>query len=113
MEVSAKKAKIWRREVEGSKGRWYRYSVGVSTKTIDGEWKTAYLPIRFAQKAEAPDEIPNGAVCDFEGFMSVDYFDSKNGEEIRRPQIVVMKVEFEDPTTGVDSFEQAEVEIPF
>ena len=113
MDVSAKKARIWRTEMKGVNGVWYRYSVGISRKTIDGERKTAYLPIRFAKQAEAPEEIPNGAMCDFEGFMSVDYFDSKNGEEIRRPEIVVMKVEFEDPTTGVDSFEQADVEIPF
>lgn len=113
MDVSAKKAKIWRKEYEGVNGKWHRYSIGISAKTIDGERKTVYIPIRFSKNSGAPDEIPNGAVCDFEGFMSVDFFDSKNGEEIKRPQVVVMKVEFEDPTTGVDSFEQAEIEIPF
>ena len=113
MEVSAKKAKIWRKDIQGAKGTWHKYSVSISTKTIGGERKTIYMPIRFAQKSGAPEEIPNGAVCDFEGFMSVDYFDSKNGEEVKRPQIVVMKAEFEDPTEGVDSFEQAEIEIPF
>lgn len=113
MDVKERRARIWRQERQGAKGVFYRYSVGVSTKTIDGERKTAYIPVRFAKAAGAPDEIPNGAVCDFEGFMSVDYFDSNNGTEVRRPQIVIMKADFEDPTTGVDSFSQAEEEIPF
>ena len=113
MDVKAKKARIWRTEKKGVNGMWYRYSVSISTKSIDGERKTAYLPIIFAKRADAPEVIPNGAVCDFEGFMSVDYFDTKDGEEVRRPQIIVMKAEFADPTTGVDSFEKAEEEIPF
>lgn len=113
MDVSANRVKIWRKDIEGANGKWHRYSVGVSTKTIDGEWKTVYIPIRFAKQADAPEEIPNGAICDFEGFLSVDFFDNKNGEEVKRLQIVAMKVEFEDPTTGVDSFEKAEIEIPF
>lgn len=113
MEVKEKKAKIWRSENQGANGVWYRYSVSVSTKDADGKRISTYIPIKFAKKAGAPDEIPNGAVCDFEGFMSVDHYKAKSGEEVRRPQIIAMKVEFEDPTTGVDSFEQAEVEIPF
>lgn len=113
MDVMARKARIWRTENKGVNGTWYRYSVSISTKTIDGERKTVYMPIRFAKQADAPEEIPNGAVCNFKGFMSVDYFDSKNGEEVKRPQIVVMSVDFEDATVGVDSFEKAEVEIPF
>lgn len=112
MEVSEKKAKIWRTEKQGVNGVWYRYSVAISTKTIDGDRKTVYMPIRFSKKADAPDPIPNGATCNFSGFMSVDWFDTKNGEEVKRPQIVVMKAEFSD-LDEEDGFSQADDDIPF
>ena len=108
MNVSEKKAKIWRKDYQGKNGEFYRYSVSVSKKTEDGKYVNAYIPIRFSKKADAPEKIENGAVCSFEGFMSVESFKDKEGNDRNQPMIVVMSVQFEG-----DSFEQMEEDIPF
>lgn len=113
MDVSEKKAKLWRREYQGRNGAFFRYSVGVSRKMQDGSYANAYIPVIFSKKAEAPDDIPNGTVCSIEGFMSVDSYTDKDGNARNTPQIVVTSVEFDDPTVGVDSFESASDDIPF
>lgn len=112
MEVSAKKAKIWRKDIEGRNGIFHKYSVGISKKTQDGKFVNAYMPVVFSRKADAPDEIPNGALCDFEGFMSVESYTDIDGNARNTPQIVIMSVEFDDPTIGT-SFEEAESDLPF
>lgn len=109
MDVSEKKAKIWRKDYQGKNGEFYRYSVSVSKKNEDGKYVNAYIPIRFSKKADAPEKIENGAVCSFEGFMSVESFKDKEGNDRNQPMIVVMSVQFEDE----DSFEQMEEDIPF
>lgn len=113
MDVKAKGAKIWRKDVEGKNGTFYKYTTSVSKKTQDGEFVNAYIPVYFTKKADAPEKIENGAKCDFEGFMSVESYKDKDGNVRNSPQIVIMSVTFDDLTTGVDSFEQAEEEIPF
>ena len=112
MDVSAKKAKLWRKDIQGKNGTFHKYTVGISKKTQDGKFVNAYMPVVFSRKAEAPDEIPNGALCDFEGFMSVESYTDRDGNARNTPQIVIMSVEFDDPTIGT-SFEEAESELPF
>lgn len=112
MNVSDKNARIWRKEYEGKNGTFYRYSVSVSKK-VDGKYVNVYFPVMFSKKSGAPEKISNGAVCNYEGFMSVDDHKDKDGIPKNTPMIVIMSVEFEDATEGVDSFEMAEVEIPF
>ena len=108
MEVSAKKAKIWRKDIEGKNGTFHKYSVSVSKKTQDGKYVNAYIPVVFSKKADAPEKIENGALCDFEGFMSVESYTDRDGNTRNTPQIVIMSALFEE-----DGFEQAESEIPF
>ena len=109
MDVSEKKARIWRKDIEGKNGTFYKYSVSVSRKTQDGKWVNAYIPVVFSKKADAPEKIENGAICEFEGFVSVETYKDKDGVERHQPQIVIMSVRFENE----DSFEQIEEEIPF
>ena len=113
MEVRAERAKLWRKDIEGKNGTFYKYSVSISKKTQDGKWVNAYVPVVFSKKADAPERITNGALCNFEGFMSVESYTDREGNTRNTPQIVIMKVEFDDPTEGADSFEQAMDEIPF
>ena len=113
MEVSAKKAKIWRKDIEGRNGTFYKYSVSISRKNEEGKYVNAYLPVVFSKKSNAPDVISNGAICDFSGFMSVESYTDREGKTRTQPQIVIMSVDFDDPTEGADSFQQAEEEIPF
>lgn len=112
MEVKASKAKIWRKDIQTKNGSFPRYSVSVSRKMQDGKFVNAYIPVMFSKRAEV-GEISNGAMCSFEGFMSVDSYTDKEGNTRNTPQIVIMKVEFDDPAEGVDGFESAEDEIPF
>ena len=108
MNVSAKNAKIWRKDIEGKNGTFYRYSVSVSKKTQDGKYVNAYIPVVFSKKSDAPEKIDNGALCDFEGFMSVESYTDREGVTRNTPQIVIMSALFEE-----DGFEQAEDDIPF
>lgn len=108
MDVSEKKAKIWRKDYQGKNGEFYRYSVSISKKNEDGKYVNAYLPIKFSKKADAPEKIENGTFCSFEGFMSVESFKDKDGNERNQPMIIAMSAQFEG-----DSFEQMEEDIPF
>jgi len=109
MNVSEKKAKIWRKDIQGRNGEFYRYSVGVRGKNKDGKDVNAYIPIRFSKKCDVPEKIENGATCAIEGFMSVESYTDKDGNERNQPMIIVMSAKFED----ADSFEQIEEDIPF
>lgn len=116
MDISAKSARIWRRDIEGKNGTFYRYTTSISNKREDGSWVSAYMPIRFAKKANMPEKIENGAKCDFSGFLSVDERDDKDGNTIKTIQIIAMQATLTDggdPSEGVDSFESAEDDIPF
>ena len=108
MEVSAKNAKIWRKDIEGKNGTFHKYSVSVSKKTQDGKYVNAYIPVVFSKKADAPDKIENGALCDFEGFMSVESYTDREGNTRNTPQIVIMSALFDG-----DGFAQADVDIDF
>ena len=113
MDVSAKNAKIWRKDIEGKNGTFHKYTVSVSKKDMNGNYVNAYIPVVFSKKSGAPEKISNGVVCDFSGFMSVESFTDKEGKARTNPQIVIMEVEFADITEGVDSFEEAEEDMPF
>lgn len=98
--------KIWRKDFENG----YGYSTSISGKMQDGTYKTAYLTIRFAKSAEAPEKISNGTVADFEGFLTA----TSTGKVV----LVVTKLNIQDdlPTAediGVDSFSAAEEDCPF
>lgn len=116
MDISAKNAKIWRKDIEGRNGTFYRYSVSISSKREDGSWASAYMPIRFAKKANMPEKIPNGAKCDFSGFLSVDERTDREGNTVREVQIIAMRATLTDagdPSENVDSFEQLSEDLPF
>lgn len=116
MDISAKNARIWRRDIDGKNGTFYRYTTSISSKKEDGSWVSAYMPIIFAKKANMPEKIENGAKCDFSGFLSVDERTDKDGNSIKTIQIIAMKAvltDSGDPSEGVDSFESAEDDIPF
>lgn len=109
MEVSEKNAKIWRKDFKGKDGKtFHRYSVSIGRKLDNGSWVNAYIPVVFSKKADAPEKIENGALCDFEGFMSVESYTDRDGNTRNTPQIVIMSALFEG-----DNFSQAEEEIPF
>ena len=114
MNVSEKNARIWRKDYEGKNGTFYKYSTSVSSKNQDGSYSRAYIDIKFSKKSGAPEEIENGAKCDFKGFMTVDSYKDKEGRERSKPVIMVMECAFDnDPADMGDSFAQAEEDMPF
>ena len=116
MDISAKNAKIWRKDIEGRKGTFYRYSVSISSKREDGSWASKYMPIRFAKKANMPEKIANGAKVDFSGFLSVEERPDKEGNKVTEFVIIAMRAVLTDggdPTEDVDSFEQLVEDLPF
>lgn len=112
MDIIGKKTKVWRKDVEGKNGTFYRYSVSVSSKREDGSYASVYVPIKFAKKANAPERISNGAECDFKGFLSVDAYRDREGNEIKTLQIIAMEATFGE-SDEADSFEQLEEDLPF
>ena len=115
MNVSEKKARIWRKDFEGKNGVYHRYTIRIRSKNDDGtSGASYYMPIKFSKKCGAPEKITNGAYCDFEGFLTTDSYTNKEGKEVVNPQIIVMKVHFEgDVEDGGDSFSEMEEEVPF
>ena len=116
MNVSEKGVRIWRKDIESGNGTFYRYSVSISKKREDGSYANKYMPIRFAKKANMPEKISNGAKCDFSGFLSVEERHDKDGNTITEFVIVAMNATLTDggdPSEGVDSFAEAETDIPF
>lgn len=108
MDVIEKKAKIWRKDYQGKNGEFYRYSVSIGKRNEDGKWINAYLPIMFSKKCDAPEKIENGTFCSFEGFMSVESYKDKDGNERNQPIIIAMRAQFEG-----DSFEELSEDLPF
>ena len=122
MEIKSENARIWRKEIEGKNGTFYRYSTGVSSKAQDGSYINAYIDVLFSKKSGAPEKIKNGATCDFEGFMGAKQYKDKDGKTITSPQIIIMSVNFLEDANDTpnaenedveDSFEEAEDDIPF
>ena len=107
MDVKANKAKIWRKDFEGKNGAFYKYSVSIGKKDEDGKYVNAYIPVVFSKKSGAPEKIDNGALCNFEGFMSVDSYTDKEGNTRNVPMIVIMSADFDA------GFKEAEEDIPF
>ena len=109
MDVSGKNVKIWRKDLKRKDGKeFYKYTASIGKKMDDGTWINAYIPVFFTKKADAPDKIENGTVCDFEGFMSVESYRDKEGNVKTTPQIVITSALFDG-----DGFKQAEEDIPF
>lgn len=113
MDVIAKNAKIWRKDIEGRNGTFYKYSVSVSRKSEEGKYVNAYIPVMFSRRSNAPEIIGNGTVCDFSGFISVESYTDKHGNTVNNPQIVITEVRFEGDRDDVGAFEAAEEDIPF
>ena len=122
IDVTGKNCKLWIPDHKREDGSvWHTYTVGVSKKDMDGHWVNAYQDILFTKNAGFSDDIPNGTVFDFEGWMSVKTYKDRDGKEVRRPVIMVNKANFEydrgqaraDSYEQLDGFEQASDDIPF
>lgn len=109
--VECKNVKLWKNEHEGRKGTFYTYSVSVSKKMKDGSYKNKGMKVY--PKDGLPNDLPNGATCDIEGFLTLDIFQGRDGE-VMNPMIYANTIKFHDyEPDDYDSFEQLDSEIPF
>ena len=120
--VSGKNEKLWKNERQSRNGgTWFDYSIGTSRKNPDGNYVNSYMKIKFSSKLTVPKDLPNGAQMDFEGFLTPDVYRDRNGQEVKRTMIMITKVNFHDvygndsydEYADIDSFSQAEDDIPF
>ena len=122
MDVRGENTRVWVNERQRRDGgKWFDYSIGVSKKKEDDSYTTVYLKARFTKDVDVPDPMPNGTKMDWAGFMSVDEYTDKDGNEVKKPMVVVTEARFEmalprrteedamDPT----GFDAVEEDIPF
>ena len=112
IDVKANNVKLWKNEHEGRKGKWYTYSISVSKKMKDGSYKNKGIKVYPAEGL--PRELPNGATCDIEGFMTLDVFEGRDGE-VMNPMIYAKTIKFRDYESQNlgDSFEELDEDVPF
>lgn len=112
IDVSAKNVKLWKNEHEGRKGTWYSYSISASKRMQDGSYKNKGMKV--FTKNGIPAEVPNGAMCDIEGFITLDVWDGRDGE-VSNIAIYATEIKFHDHESQDygDNFAQAEEDIPF
>ena len=116
MDVSGNKAKVWVNEHQKRDGgKWYDYNVGIGKKKQDGSYINMYIRVKFAKELGLPEDIPNGmAMENYEGYMSVDDYTSRDGEVVKRPLVIITKADFPELDADIpDSYEQLDEDMPF
>lgn len=112
LDIKGENVKLWKNEHDGRNGKWFSYSISVSSKDASGKWLNKPVKVRFPKGVSVPDDLPNGALIDFEGFPSLDIYTGKDGNEHREIMFIIQNVSFRDYDYG-DSFAQAGDDIPF
>ena len=85
----------------GKPASFLKFSTSIGIKNEDGEWENLYFSVRF-MKGDAP-EVDGGMNFEIEigkAFLTFETFQTKTGEEIKTPVIVVQ--EWADPDSGED-----------
>lgn len=116
MDVSGSKAKVWVNEHQKRDGgKWYDYNVGIGKKKQDGSYVNMYIRVKFAKELGLPEDIPNGTMMEnYEGYMTIDDYTSREGETVKRPLVIITKADFPELDADIpDSYEQLDEQIPF
>lgn len=85
----------------GKPASFLKFSTSLGLKNEEGEWENLYFNVRF-MKGDAP-EVDGGMNFDIDiakAFLTFEIFQTKDGEEIKTPVIVVQ--EWADPDGGED-----------
>lgn len=76
----------------GKPASFLKFSTSLGLKNEDGEWENLYFNVRF-MKGDAP-EVDGGMNFEIEiakAFLTFEIFQTKDGEEIKTPVIVVQE----------------------
>ena len=97
--------RVYAQEVKYKKGgkpaSFLKFSTSLGVKDEDGNWSNLYFNVRF-MKGDAP-EVDGGMNFEIDisrAFLTFETFQTKTGEEIKTPVIVVQ--EWADPDGGED-----------
>ena len=108
--VKGEKVKLWFDEREGRDGKWKQYRVGLG-KQFDGVWVNSNIKAQFKKDIDVSN-VPNGAVFNFEGFLTVSKpWTNKEGKEIKEPMIMIMSADFGE--FGDTGFAEVTEPLPF
>ena len=123
MNVTGEREKLWVNHHEREDGSvWNDYAVSVSSKNKDGSYKNVSVKMQFAKSVQLPEVVHNGSLITYKGFMTVDSYKDRNGNEVKRPMVMAMEATIEGEKKPVPSyddvaedygFEMADDEIPF
>lgn len=81
--------RIFGNEVGAGKKKFTKFSTSIGSKNEDGEWSNFYFDLRFAGKAEKPEDDGEHWIEVKEAFLAVDEFTNKNKIRIVKPVIVI------------------------
>lgn len=113
MDINGKNVKLWVNSVQTKDGKTFpSYSVGIGKKNKDGSFTNMYLRVKFGKDVYIPNELPNGAEMDFDGFLTVDSYTDRNGNEVKNPALFITSVQFHN-IYDTEGFAEAEADIPF
>ena len=97
--------RVYAQEVQykknGKPASFLKFSTSLGVKNEDGEWDNLYFNVRF-MKGDAP-EVDGGMNFEIDiakAFLTFETFQTKTGEEIKTPVIVVQ--EWADPDSDDD-----------
>lgn len=97
--------RVYAQEVQykknGKRASFLKFSTSIGIKNDEGEWDNLYFNVRF-MKGDAP-EVDAGINFEIEigkAFLTFEIFQTKTGEEIKTPVIVVQ--EWADPDSDDD-----------
>ena len=114
MDISGQNAKLWITEhKKRDGGTWNDYSIGINKKKQDGSYTNMYLRVKFGRDVDVPENLPNGTKINYEGFMSIDEYEDRDGAPIKKFMGVLTKVDFIDFAEPADGYSYVEEPIPF
>lgn len=121
LDISGKNVKLWVNEHEGKNGgKFNSYAISVSRKLQNGEYVNKSVRLTIGKEVYIPDNLGNGATIDFDGFLTLNVYTDRNGNEQREVQIYATSVDFNDLGTPTRNdvqeeytFAEVEEDIPF
>lgn len=103
--------KLWINPHERQDGTtWFTYAISVGRKDITGSY--VYKSVKAVMGKDIRlDRYSNGDFVDFSGFPTIDMYTDRSGNE--RQEIAVFITSMNPHGAEVDSFEEADDDIPF
>ena len=107
MQVSGN-AMVFRNEHDGASGKFYTYVVGVSGKKMDGSFVNTTIDAKFKKGVVLENKTKINIT---EGFVSAREFTSRNGDTVRKPEVVILDFEVNQDQSGFTAL--TDDDVPF